>query len=130
METTHRPFIRRRLLQSYALFVSFISDQLAGGLEGATPFVVMDIIHTVIRLLNHEKERPAAARGRAEGRRVQSEGRTGEVGEGGGGEGEREQGDLEEKTASLCLHALTTLIRSALESCPEVQVCCVLMNNS
>lgn len=100
METTHRPFRRRQLLQSYTLFTSLVSQQLGKGLEGVTPFVVMDIIHTVIRLLRHET------------RKTESQERQRSTRSGDGG------------LISLCLHVLTTLCKAALESCPEV--CCVL----
>ena len=104
METTHRPFRRRQLLQTYALFVNLVSDQLGQGLDGVASFVVMDVIHTVIRLLMHEAEKMA--------------------GKGIGVNGEktpiREKEVLEEMTVALCFHILTTLARATLEACPEV----------
>ena len=104
METTHRPFRRRQLLQSYALFVSLVSRELGQGLEGITPFVVMDIIHTIVRVLSRE------AQGMEDGGRAGE--RSPEVG-----------------VVSLCFHVLTTLCKATLEACPEVRIA-VLMNNS
>lgn len=95
METTHRLFKRRQLMQSYALFVSLVSDELDTGLEGIVPFVVMDIVHTVVRLLNNEKKKMMDNGGRG----------------------------INEKMTSLCFHVLTTLVQAAHRSCPEVCVC-------
>ena len=105
METTHRPFRRRQLLQAYALFVGLVSDQLGQGLGDVTPFVVMDIIHTIVRVLGHEAKK------------------VGKVG--GGSEGSEGRGGVEEMMVLLCFHTLSTLSRSAIEACPEVCVCCV-----
>lgn len=98
METTHRSFRWRQLLQSYALFVVLVSQELGEGLEGITPFVIMDIIHTMVRILSRKSQ------GRGGGER------------GGGSEGAC--------VVSLCLHILTTLCKATLEACPEVHVCC------
>ena len=132
METTHRPFRRRQLLQSYALFVNLVSEQLGKELEEVTPFIVMDIIHTIVRLLNHEMKRMETSSGE-ESNVV----RVGGVidGKDGGANAVREvganvmkEGGVEEKTVSLCFHILTKLARAALEFCPEVCVCvCVCM---
>ena len=51
IESTHRPFEKRRLFLAYCLFVSLICKELRDGLEGTQPFVVMDTIHTVVRIL-------------------------------------------------------------------------------
>ena len=106
METTHRPFRRRRLLQAYALFVGLVSDQLGQGLGDVTPFVVMDIIHTIVRVLGHEAKK------------MENGGKVG-----GGSEGSEGRGGVEEMMVLLCFHALSTLSRSAIEACPEVCVC-------
>ena len=120
METTHRPFRRRQLLQSYALFVNLVSDQLEQGLDGVTSFVVMDIIHTVIRLLEHEAEKMGdAVKWRGEDGQSLVEREKEERGE--REKKRKEEGrDVEEMTVSLCFHVLTAIARAALEACPEV----------
>ena len=120
METTHRPFRRRQLLQSYALFVNLVSDQLEQGLDGVTSFVVMDIIHTVIRLLEHEAEKMGdAVKWRGEDGQSLVEREKEERGE---REKKRKEGGrgVEEMTVSLCFHVLTAIAQAALEACPEV----------
>ena len=122
METTHRPFRQRQLLQSYALFVNLVSDQLGQGLDGVASFVVMDIIHTVIRLLAHEAEEMGDAvkwRG-GDGQSLAARGRE-ERGEREKKLRERGRG-VEDMTVSLCFHVLTTLARAALDACPEVSM--------
>ena len=51
IESTHRPFEKRRLLLAYSLFVSLVCKELQDGLEGTQPFVVMDTVHTIVRIL-------------------------------------------------------------------------------
>ena len=122
MEMTHRPFRRRQLLQSYALFVSLVSDQLGQGLGDVTSFVVMDIVHTLVRMMGYETKKVAAG-GREGGSESESEREGESVKEGEGGEGEWGEGEVEEMTVSLCFHTLTTLARAALNACPEVGWC-------
>ena len=52
IEATHRLFEKRRLLLAYNLFVQMVCKELEeGGLELMRSFVVMDVIHTLVRIL-------------------------------------------------------------------------------
>ena len=51
IESTHRPFEKRRLFLAYCLFVHLICKELRDSQEGIQAFVVMDTIHTVVRIL-------------------------------------------------------------------------------
>eukprot|EP00731_Ephydatia_muelleri_P031937 Em0023g444a len=52
IESTHRVFRKRQLLVAYSFFVSMLCEELTGaGLEGMDAFVVMDTIHTMLRVL-------------------------------------------------------------------------------
>ena len=52
IESTHRVFRKRQLLVAYSLFVSMLCEELTGaGLEGMDAFVIMDTIHTMLRVL-------------------------------------------------------------------------------
>jgi len=39
------------LFLAYSLFVSLVCKELQDGLEGTQPFVVMDTVHTIVRIL-------------------------------------------------------------------------------
>ena len=52
IDSTHRWFIKRRLLLAYNLFVKLVCRELPDGLDKTQPFVVMDIIHTVSRVIS------------------------------------------------------------------------------
>ena len=101
METTHRSFRRRQLLQLYALFVELVCQELGEGLGGVTSFVVMDIVYAMVRLLSRESG----------------------GGGGGGGGGVMVQDDKRRERdllMSLALHILSVLCTEAFKHCPEV----------
>ncbi|XP_019856363.1 PREDICTED: serine-protein kinase ATM [Amphimedon queenslandica] len=51
--STHRVFERKRLLISYSYFSSLVSRELTSGLHGSLPYMVMDIIYSVGRVMHH-----------------------------------------------------------------------------
>ena len=51
IESTHRPFEKRRLFLAYCLFVRLSCKELRDGQEGIQAHVVIDTIHTVVRIL-------------------------------------------------------------------------------
>ena len=53
--STHRIFERKRLFLAYSLFVNLVCQELKTGLAGTVRFVVMDIVHSVIRIINNHK---------------------------------------------------------------------------
>ena len=53
IDSTHRWFIKRRLLIAYNLFVKLVCRELQDGLDKTQPFVVMDIIHTISRVISN-----------------------------------------------------------------------------
>lgn len=52
IDSTHRCFVKRRLLLSYNLFVKLVCRELRDGLDETQPFVVMDIVHTLSRVIS------------------------------------------------------------------------------
>ena len=53
IEATHRSFEKRRLLLAYNLFVQMLCKELEeGGLQGVKSFIIMDVIHTLVRILS------------------------------------------------------------------------------
>ena len=52
IKSTHRVFRKRQLLVAYSCFVSMLCEELVeAGLEGMEAFVVMDTVHTLLRVL-------------------------------------------------------------------------------
>ena len=114
--------VARQLLQSYALFVDLISKQLGRGLEEVTPFIVMDIIHTVVRILSHEMKRTQTCN---KGGTEVVRGGGADVVRGGGADVRGGGADVVRgggMEVSLCFYILTTLARACYEFCPEVCV--------
>ena len=52
--TTHRSFEKRRYLLAYHLFVKLVCRELEIDLENTRSFIIMDIVHTVVRILSQE----------------------------------------------------------------------------
>lgn len=44
----------KRLFLSYHLFVSLLCQEMEGGLNGSSGYLVMDVVHNCLRLLRHE----------------------------------------------------------------------------
>ena len=53
IDSTHRLFIKRRLLLSYNLFIKLVCRELQDGLDKTQPFIVMDIVHTMSRVISN-----------------------------------------------------------------------------
>ena len=51
--STHRLFQRKYILLSYSLFVRLICQELKTGLGGSLSYVVMDVIYSILRILDH-----------------------------------------------------------------------------
>ena len=63
IDSTHRWFIKRRLLLAYNLFVKLVCRELHDGLDKTQPFVVMDIIHTISRVISNVVPKQATPSG-------------------------------------------------------------------
>ena len=56
MEAVQRNFEKRRLLQAYNLFVQLVCKEVRqGDLQGTRSFIVMDIVHSMVRIVNKDK---------------------------------------------------------------------------
>ena len=53
IDSTHRWFIKRKLLLAYNLFVKLVCRELKDGFDNTLPFLVMDVIHTVSRVISN-----------------------------------------------------------------------------
>ena len=52
IDSTHRCFVKRRLLLSYNLFVKLVCRELQDGLDKTQPYVIMDVVHTLSRVIS------------------------------------------------------------------------------
>ncbi len=52
IQTTHRLFEKRRYLLSYHLFIKLLCRELHSDLEDTRPFIIMDTIATIVRVLS------------------------------------------------------------------------------
>ncbi len=50
--STHRLFQRKYILLSHSLFVRLVCQELKTGLGGSLSYVVMDIIYSMVRILD------------------------------------------------------------------------------
>ena len=57
MLSTHRLFEQKRLFLAYSLFVNLVCQELKTGLADTVRFVVMDIVYSIIRIINMHKTR-------------------------------------------------------------------------
>ncbi len=51
--STHRLHERKCILLSYSLFVRLVCQELGTGLGGSLAYAVMEIVHSMLRILDH-----------------------------------------------------------------------------
>lgn len=57
VEAVHRSSEKRRLLLAYNLFVQLVCREVREeGLEGSRSFIVMDVVHTMVRIVSKDKK--------------------------------------------------------------------------
>ena len=57
IQTTHRSFEKRRYLLAYHLFVKLVCQELTSKLDNTRSFIIMDIVHTIVRILSSREEK-------------------------------------------------------------------------
>lgn len=61
IQSTHRSFEKRRYLLAYHLFVKLVCQELSSDLDNTRSFIVMDIIHTIVRILSGKEKGKAGS---------------------------------------------------------------------
>lgn len=89
IQNTHRQFEKRRYLLGYHLFVKLVCQEFGCGLDDTRSFIVMDIIHTLIRILSAGEKEDAS------------------------------RGSSKRELFALCCDTLEVICKTTLEFCPD-----------